>query len=124
MLWDLRPHGIKGNEMEAVCDACLITLNKNPIPGDVSAISPSGVRIGTPALTSRGFKEADFICVAELLDRALKITIAVRASSTRAGFASFKAALAENTDVQRLRLDVEHFASKFPMPGFDFRCAH
>ena len=40
-----------------------ITLNKNAVHGDVSAMSPGGVRIGAPAMTSRGLKEADFVQV-------------------------------------------------------------
>ena len=46
--------------MELVCDKASITLNKNAVFGDRSALSPGGVRIGTPALTTRGFKESDF----------------------------------------------------------------
>ena len=70
LLWDLRPAGLTGNKMEKVCDAAAITLNKNTVPGDSSAFAPGGVRVGTPALTTRGLGEADFEAVAELLHRA------------------------------------------------------
>ena len=43
--------------MEKVCDMCHITLNKNAVVGDVSAMTPGGCRIGTPAMTSRGLTE-------------------------------------------------------------------
>lgn len=46
-----------------------ITLNKNSVPGDKSAVVPGGVRIGSPALTTRGFVERDFVRVADFLDR-------------------------------------------------------
>ncbi|KAF8821745.1 putative serine hydroxymethyltransferase 2 [Cardiosporidium cionae] len=69
VLWDLRPAKITGTKMQLVCDACGITLNKNSVHGDVSAMSPSGVRLGTPAMTSRGLKEADFEKVAHFLHR-------------------------------------------------------
>ena len=46
-----------------VLDAVHITLNKNSVPGDQSAVVPGGIRIGTPALTTRGFREADFVKV-------------------------------------------------------------
>lgn len=46
--------------MEKACELCHITLNKNSVLGDVSAFTPGGVRIGTPAMTSRGLVEADF----------------------------------------------------------------
>ncbi len=60
MLWDLRPLGLTGSKVEKVLEEMNITLNKNAVHGDVSAMSPGGVRIGTPAMTSRGLKEADF----------------------------------------------------------------
>lgn len=49
------------------------TVNKNTVPGDVSAMVPGGVRMGSPALTSRGFVEKDFEKVAEFVDRAVQI---------------------------------------------------
>ena len=78
ILWDLRPHGVTGSKMEKVCDKAEITLNKNAILGDRSALAPGAVRIGTPALTTRGFKEEHFEQVAKFLDRALKIAIEVQ----------------------------------------------
>merc|ERR550537_561923 len=50
LLWDLRPHGLTGGKVEKVCDMCSITLNKNCVAGDVSALSPGGVRVGAPAM--------------------------------------------------------------------------
>lgn len=58
VLWDLRPHGVTGSKMEKICDVVHITLNKNAILGDRSALAPGAVRIGTPCLTSRGFNES------------------------------------------------------------------
>ena len=49
------------------------TLNKNSVPGDKSAMVPGGIRIGTPALTTRGFGEAEFEQVAEFIHRAVEI---------------------------------------------------
>ncbi|KAM0905718.1 hypothetical protein ACQ4PT_017200 [Festuca glaucescens] len=46
VLWDLRPLGLTGNKVEKLCDLCNITLNKNAVFGDSSALSPGGVRIG------------------------------------------------------------------------------
>ena len=60
ILWDLRDQGVTGSKMQAMCDAAHITLNMNSVAGDVSAMTPGGVRIGMPAMTSRGLKEADF----------------------------------------------------------------
>ena len=52
ILWDLRPLGLTGSKIELTCDKAHITLNKNAVCGDRSALSPGGVRIGTPALTT------------------------------------------------------------------------
>lgn len=56
------------------CDACHITLNKNAVVGDTSAMNPGGVRIGTPAMTSRGLKEADFEKVADFLHEVAEVS--------------------------------------------------
>ncbi|KJH46284.1 glycine hydroxymethyltransferase [Dictyocaulus viviparus] len=63
-LVDLRPKGIEGAKAERILDMVNITCNKNTCPGDVSALRPGGIRLGTPALTSRGFTEKDFEQVA------------------------------------------------------------
>lgn len=68
-------------QMEKACDLCHITLNKNAVVGDVSAMTPGGVRIGTPAMTSRGLKEQDFERVAELLHQVVLLCKEVQGSS-------------------------------------------
>ena len=60
--------GINGNKMEKACDLVHITLNKNAVVGDVSALAPGGVRIGAPAMTSRGLQESHFETIADFLD--------------------------------------------------------
>merc|ERR1712087_3156 len=54
VLWDLRPHGLTGSKLEKVCEAVSISLNRNAVHGDASALTPGGVRIGSPAMTTRG----------------------------------------------------------------------
>lgn len=69
MLIDLRNKDITGKEAERVLGLAEITVNKNMVPYDTrSPFVTSGIRIGTPAITSRGFKEADCIEVAEWID--------------------------------------------------------
>ncbi len=66
-LVDLRPFGITGKEFEARLDSVYITVNKNAIPNDPEKpFVTSGVRVGTAAATSRGFKEDDFRVIAKL----------------------------------------------------------
>ena len=65
-----RVQGINGNKMEKACDLVHITLNKNAVVGDVSALAPGGVRIGAPAMTSRGLQESHFEEIADMLHEA------------------------------------------------------
>lgn len=60
VLVDLRSKGIDGARLEKVLELANLTCNKNTIPGDKSAVNPSGLRLGAPAMTSRGFLENDF----------------------------------------------------------------
>ena len=72
MLVDLRPKGLTGKEAQALLDRAAITVNKNTIPGDPqSPFVTSGVRIGTPAVTTRGFAEPEMEKVASLIDEVL-----------------------------------------------------
>ena len=72
MLLDLRNKGLTGKEAEKLLDAVGITVNKNAIPFDPeSPFITSGIRVGTPAVTSRGFDQATMVRVAEAIDIAL-----------------------------------------------------
>jgi glycine hydroxymethyltransferase len=72
VLMDMRSKGLTGKAGEALLQRADITTNKNMIPGDPeSPFVTSGVRLGTPALTTRGMREAEMRVVAELIDRAL-----------------------------------------------------
>merc|ERR1712167_95743 len=73
LLVDLKPSGIDGARVESVLELASIALNKNTVPGDKSAFIPGGIRVGTPALTSRGFEEAHFEEVAEFIHRGVGI---------------------------------------------------
>ena len=68
MLVDLRGMEISGKELQNRCDEVYITLNKNTVPNDTrSPFVTSGVRIGTPAITSRGLVESDMAEIAHLI---------------------------------------------------------
>merc|ERR1712203_1283420 len=81
VLWDLRPHGLTGGKVEKVCEQASISLNRNAVHGDVSALSPGGVRVGAPAMTTRGCKEVDFEKIASFLDRCCQIALKVQSQS-------------------------------------------
>merc|ERR1719411_592084 len=117
LLWDLRPLGVGGSRVEYVCDLAQITINKNTVHGDKSALSPGGVRIGTPALTTRGFKEKDFVQVALFLDEAAKYAIEIQEKSGTKKLKDFRPIANEHEGIKKLRQKVIAFASKFPIPG-------
>jgi glycine hydroxymethyltransferase len=72
MLVDLRNRGVTGKVAEKSLDRAGITVNKNTVPGETeSPFVTSGIRIGTPALTTRGLGEAEMRAIAELIDRVI-----------------------------------------------------
>jgi len=120
VLWDLRPVKLTGNKYELISDLVAITVNKNAINGDKSAFAPGGVRVGAPALTSRGLKEKDFIIVADFLHRCAQICLDIQKAAGTSKLSDFKKNMVSDVAqkaIDALRTDVEAFAEKFPMPG-------
>lgn len=120
-LLDLGNKGIDGARVEKTLEKALITINKNTVPGDTKPLVPSGLRIGTPAVTSRGMKEKECKQIAEFLDRGIKIAININNSdpANKKKVSNFVEALnkQEYPEITQLGKDVEHFASSFPLPG-------
>ncbi len=116
VLVDLRPKGITGSKMEKTCDAIGITLNKNAVQGDRSAITPGGVRIGASALTTRGMKVDEFNQVAQFLHRGVEIALKIQAKTGKM-LKPFVEALSTDPDVKALKEEVHSFARRWPMPG-------
>jgi len=119
MLWDLRPLGLTGSKMEKVFENMHITLNKNAVHGDVSAMTPGGVRIGAPAMTSRGLKEADFEQIGEFLHQGLQLALEIQSKSGKK-LVDFLKALDETEWSDKInvhRQAVEAWAGTFFMPG-------
>ncbi|OIW19181.1 hypothetical protein TanjilG_01214 [Lupinus angustifolius] len=117
VLWDLRPLGLTGNKVEKLCDLCNITVNKNAVFGDSSALAPGGVRVGAPAMTSRGLVEKDFEQIGEFLHRAVTLTLEIQKEHGKL-LKDFNKGLVNNKSIEDLKADVEKFASSFDMPGF------
>ncbi len=91
VLADLRPKGVDGSRVERVMELAHIAANKNTVPGDTSALVPGGLRMGSPALTSRGFTEADFDQVAEFVSRCgARAAESLTAALAAAGSASWR----------------------------------
>nr|AGT02563.1 glycine hydroxymethyltransferase [Herpetomonas muscarum] len=119
VLWNVREHGLTGSKVEKLLDAIAISSNKNTVPGDKSAIAPGGIRLGTPALTTRGMKESDMVIVADFLDRAVRLSLEIQTEANATKLKDFIEALSTNGKVKALKAEVEAFATKFPMPSFD-----
>lgn len=97
MLIDLTNKNITGKEAEEALDAAGITCNKNTVPYDPKPpLITSGIRIGTPAMTTRGMKESEMKQIAEFIDTVIM---------------NFK----NEEIIEKVRLDVKEFTSKFPL---------
>lgn len=98
LLVDLTNKGVKGADAEKALGLAGITVNKNTVPFDPrSPFDPSGIRMGTPALTTRGLKEAEMDQVAEWIDRAIS-------------------ANGQDAKLAAIKKEVEAFAKDYPLP--------
>ncbi|KAL4879658.1 serine hydroxymethyltransferase [Aspergillus karnatakaensis] len=120
VLLDLRPKSLDGARVEAVLEQINIACNKNSIPGDKSALTPCGIRIGAPAMTSRGMGEEDFKRIAHYIDESIKICKSVQGELPKEAnkLKDFKAKVASDTvpEILNLRKEVAQWASSFPLP--------
>jgi glycine hydroxymethyltransferase len=97
MLVDVFQKGILGNEAEVALGKAGITVNKNSIPWDTNPpLRPSGIRVGTPALTTRGMKEAEMRQIAKWIARALDVRN-------------------DDAALERIRGEVAELANQFPL---------
>lgn len=137
VLWDARSTEVTGSKLEKLLEKCEISVNKNSVYGDTSAVNPGGVRLGTPAMTTRGMKEGDMRAVAALIHRATLLAQRVQLDYLRScekesavgsnnkkvimKLVDFVAALdgPYATDIALIRADVEKLARAFPLPGIN-----
>jgi len=99
MLVDLRPKDLNGKEAQEVLDRAGITVNKNAIPFDTSSpFKPGGIRVGTPAVTTRGMKEEEMLEIADLVAEALQNRT-------------------DESALNRVREKVRDMTRRFPLPG-------
>ena len=98
MLVDLRPRSLTGVEAQTALDHAAITVNKNAIPFDTEPITKTGgIRVGTPAMTTRGMKEEEMMEIADLIHAALE-------------------SRNDSAKLAALRQEVIRFTSRFPLP--------
>ncbi|KAI8800398.1 serine hydroxymethyltransferase-domain-containing protein [Cladochytrium replicatum] len=125
LLLDLRNKSIDGARVERVLELANIAANKNTVPGDKSAMIPGGLRMGSPAMTTRGLKEADFVQISEFIGRGIQLTIDIQRSTGAKKMKDFKELVGEDAksvgfgeQLGKLRKEVVEFSSAFPTIGF------
>jgi glycine hydroxymethyltransferase len=119
VLVDLKPKKIDGARVERVLELANIVTNKNTVPGDKSAMKPGGLRLGSPAMTTRGMDEADFAKIAEFLDRGVEIARQVNAKTEGKLLKDFFAGLGDGSslpELKALKAEVAGWAGSFPLP--------
>ncbi|RFU29922.1 hypothetical protein B7463_g6445, partial [Scytalidium lignicola] len=129
VLVDLKPQGVDGARVERVLELVGVASNKNTVPGDKSALKPGGLRMGTPAMTTRGFQADDFVRVADIVNRAVRITqrldkTAREAAETKGrknpgsvkAFFEYLGNGDNDTEIVQLRSEVEEWVGTFALP--------
>lgn len=113
-----------GYQAQYALEEAGITVNKNTIPGEpASAFYPSGIRLGTPALTTRGMKDTDMKKIAgwikQVLEEIRGLDLPKEQEKRSVFLKEVKVKLRENKNLKKIRREVEKFAGKFPVPGID-----
>lgn len=111
-----------GYQAQYALDEAAITVNKNTIPGEpASPFYPSGIRLGTPALTTRGMKEKDMGKIAAWIKRVLEeirgLDLPKEQEKRKYFLKAVKAKLKKNKNLKQIKKEVAAFAGKFPVPG-------
>lgn len=114
MLVDLRNKGISGGKCEKILEYVGISVNKNTIPGDLSALNPSGIRIGTPAITTRGLKETDMERLADIIERVIVIGSCIQGEHNPKTIKEFIFFFESYTELKALSEEIRGWMSGFP----------
>lgn len=118
VLVSLRDKQIDGARVEAVCELINIALNKNSIPGDKSALVPGGVRIGAPAMTTRGMGESDFKRIVDYIDFAVNHAKEVQASLPKEAnrLKDFKERISQKDErLESVKSEIYNWVGTFPL---------
>ena len=113
ILLNVREFGLSGAQAELVLEYANVSVNKNTIAGDVSALNPSGIRIGLPAMTTRGLVEADMDWVASVIERCLSYGALIANLSTDA----FRESAMNSDIVGAIRDEVRVRCRALPAPA-------
>jgi glycine hydroxymethyltransferase len=116
VMWDLRQHGLTGSKVEKVLDLMHITANKNSVVGDKSAVNPGGIRLGTPALTTRGMVESDMDIIAAFLVKGVAISLRIQEKAGKK-LVDFIDHCTTDEEIKQVGEEIKAFASTFSIPG-------
>lgn len=117
VLVNLKNKGITGSKFEKIAEMCHVSVNKNTIATDKSALNPSGIRLGTPAMTTRGFTENDFEFVANIINDICNLITIIQLKSPTNKLVDFmKTSQLFINNINFIKYKVETYCSKFPLP--------
>jgi glycine hydroxymethyltransferase len=127
-----KPKGADGARAERVLETINIACNKNTLPSgmtlftlltiDTSAINPGGIRVGAPAMTTRGFTEPEFVKIVEFIDRAIQVAAQIQKSLPKEAnkLKDWKAKIGDGSEypeLVQLRKEINELAGKYPLPA-------
>jgi glycine hydroxymethyltransferase len=111
-LLNLKNKGISGARAEKTLEYVDIYINKNTVPGDVSALNPSGIRIGTPAMTTKGMKEKDMKKIVEFIDEALTVSVDIQKEHEPKTLKEFVELLKKNSKINTVKNNVRNWINE------------
>ncbi len=121
MVVDLRPQGVVGNIAAEALEAAGIVVNRNSVPHDPNPpFYPSGIRLGTPAITTRGMKETEMKVIGKWIAEVIKEVSGSPLPGTKeeriAYLKKFRSSVAKNKHLAKICADVKTLTTRFPLP--------
>lgn len=118
VLINIKKSGIMGSKFEKLSELCNVSLNKNMIASDTSALSPSGIRLGTAAMTTRGFVDKEFVFVADVLKEILILSLKIQAGCENGNkLVDFiKECEKYDAEISNIKNKIKLLCEKFPLP--------
>lgn len=125
ILWNLSKYGFGlGYQLHLALEQVGIYVNKNAVPGEkASPFYPSGIRLGTPTLTSRGMKEEEMKKIANWIMAILEVVkghdLPKKLEERREFIKTFRQQISDNKTLKGIKKEVQEFASQYPVPGIE-----
>lgn len=118
ILWDVAKLKLSGGKVVEALEKFLIYTNKNSIAGDKSPMNPGGVRVGTPAMTTRGMKEEDMTILADYFDKAINLSLRIQEKAGKK-LDDFVTALNSEEfreEILGYQFEIREYMKQFPVP--------